>query len=163
MYQLKSTQKLATDMETAWEFLSNPENLAEITPDMGFKILSGADKAMVPGQIIQYKVSPFPGIRTTWVTEITHVKDKNYFVDEQRFGPYRFWHHKHFIKESEDGVVMEDIVDYKIPLGILGRFAHFLFIKKKLYSVFEYRKNKLAALFGEPGDKNTFITIRKIK
>lgn len=116
---------------------------------MGFITLSGDDRPMFPGQIIQYIVTPVLGIPTKWVTEITHVIDKKYFVDEQRFGPYSLWHHKHFIKEIPGGVEMEDIIDYKIPMGILGQLVHPILVKPKLNEIFEYRKTKLIALFGE--------------
>jgi ligand-binding SRPBCC domain-containing protein len=136
-------------MDKAWNFLSDPANLKVITPEhMGFHILSGADRPMFAGQIIQYKVSPFPGFTTKWVTEITHVDEGHYFVDEQRFGPYALWHHKHFIKKIDEGVEMEDIIDYKIPLGILGQLAHPLIVKKQLLEIFKYREQKLKELFG---------------
>lgn len=136
-------------MQEAWDFLSDPANLKVITPDhMGFEILSGADRAMYPGQIIQYIVRPFPWMPTKWVTEITHVKEGSYFVDEQRFGPYSLWHHKHFIKPVEGGIEMEDIVDYKLPLGVLGRIMHMLVVKKQLKTIFNYRREKLISMFG---------------
>ena len=116
---------------------------------MGFDIISGADRTMFAGQIIQYRVTPIGGIPTQWVTEITHVKDKEFFVDEQRFGPYSLWHHKHFIKAIPGGVAMEDIVDYKLPLGVLGRIAHPILVKPKLKEIFNYRYLKLIELFGE--------------
>lgn len=148
IYTLKKTQFLPISAETAWEFLSDPKNLKSITPDyMGFNILSGADRPMYPGQIIQYIVTPIMGIKTKWVTEITHVKDKMYFVDEQRFGPYALWHHKHFIKNVEGGIEMEDIIDYKIPFGWLGQLMHPILVKPKLKEIFAYRKQKLEELF----------------
>lgn len=148
IYTLKKTQFLPISAETAWEFLSDPKNLKSITPDyMGFNILSGADRPMYPGQIIQYIVTPIMGIKTKWVTEITHVKDKMYFVDEQRFGPYALWHHKHFIKNVEGGIEMEDIIDYKIPFGWLGQLMHPILVKPKLEEIFAYRKQKLEELF----------------
>lgn len=116
---------------------------------MGFKTLSGDDRAMYPGQIIHYTVTPMLGIKLQWVTEITHVADKSFFVDEQRFGPYSFWHHKHFLKEIPGGVEMEDIVHYKIPMGFLGTLAHPFLVKPKLEEIFEYREKKLIELFGE--------------
>ena len=149
IYTLHAVQKLPISMETAWDFLSNPANLKTITPDyMGFHILKGADRKMYPGQIIQYIVTPIAKIPTKWVTEITHVKELEYFVDEQRFGPYALWHHKHFIKPIEGGVEMEDIVDYKLPLGVLGQLAHPILVKPKLKEIFDYRKNKLEEIFG---------------
>lgn len=115
---------------------------------MGFNIVSGADRPMFAGQIIQYIVTPVLGIKTKWVTEITHVEDGKYFVDEQRFGPYSLWHHKHFIHEIDGGVEMEDIIDYKLPLGFLGQWAHPFLVKPKLKEIFDYRKEKLTAMYG---------------
>jgi len=116
---------------------------------MGFNIISGGDRPMFAGQIIQYIVTPIAGIKTKWVTEITHVRNKEYFVDEQRFGPYALWHHKHFLKEIPGGVEMEDIIDYKLPLGILGQMAHPFLVAPKLKEIFDYRQEKLVELFGE--------------
>ena len=150
IYTLHKKQQLPISIETAWKFLSDPKNLKTITPDyMSFNILSGADREMYAGQIIQYIVTPVLGIKTKWVTEITHIEDKKYFVDEQRFGPYALWHHKHFIKEIDGGVEMEDIIDYKIPLGVLGQLAHPILVKPKLNEIFNYRQKKLIELFGE--------------
>jgi ligand-binding SRPBCC domain-containing protein len=148
MYQYTSRQELATTMEEAWSFLSDPKNLKRITPDyMGFDILSGAERNMFSGQIIQYRLTPILGIPFRWVTEITHVQEGAFFVDEQRFGPYTFWHHKHFIKKTENGVIMEDIVDYKLPLGPLGWLAHALFVRVKVKQIFDYREKALNEIF----------------
>jgi ligand-binding SRPBCC domain-containing protein len=116
---------------------------------MSFDIISGDERPMFAGQIIQYIVTPILGIKTNWVTEITHVVDKQYFVDEQRFGPYALWHHKHFIKAVKGGVEMEDIIDYKVPFGFLGRLFHPLLVKPKLTEIFEYRQKKLIEMFGK--------------
>ena len=150
VYRLSSKQQLPISMDQAWSFLSDPRNLKEITPKyMSFDIISGADRPMFAGQIIQYIVTPILGIKTTWVTEITHVVDKEYFVDEQRFGPYALWHHKHFIKPVEGGVEMEDIIDYKVPLGFIGRLVNPILVKPKLTEIFNHRTKKLIELFGE--------------
>jgi len=149
IYTIHKKQRLPISVKQAWEFLSDPRNLKTITPEyMGFNILSGADRPMFSGQIIQYIVTPVLGIKTKWVTEITHVIDNYYFVDEQRFGPYSLWHHKHFIKEIEGGVEMEDIVDYKLPFGFLGQLVHPILVKPKLEEIFNYRTKKLEELFG---------------
>ncbi|MGB1080260.1 MAG: SRPBCC family protein [Flavobacteriaceae bacterium] len=148
MYQYTSKQELATTIDQAWTFLSDPKNLKRITPDyMGFDIISGAERKMFPGQIIQYRLTPVLGIPFRWVTEITHVQEGEFFVDEQRFGPYTFWHHKHFIKKTSNGVVMEDIVDYKLPLGPLGWLAHALFVRAKVKKIFDYREKALNEIF----------------
>jgi ligand-binding SRPBCC domain-containing protein len=150
LYNLHATQKLPISLEEAWEFLSNPANLKVITPEyMTFKIISGADRPMYAGQIIEYIVTPLLGIKTTWVTEITHVEPLKYFVDEQRFGPYALWHHKHFIKEIEGGVEMEDLVHYKVPFGFLGKLVHPFLVKPKLQEIFNYRTKALEDKFGK--------------
>lgn len=149
IYTLHAKQNLPISREQAWQFLSDPKNLKVITPDyMGFNIQAGADRTMYAGQIIEYIVTPILGIKNRWVTEITHVVDQEYFVDEQRFGPYSLWHHKHFIREIEGGVEMEDLLHYKLPYGFLGQLAHPFLVKPKLDEIFEYRKNKLVKLFG---------------
>ncbi|NER11476.1 Ligand-binding SRPBCC domain-containing protein [Muriicola jejuensis] len=163
MYRLTASQSFPISRETAWEFLSDPANLKVITqPSMGFEILCGAERKIYPGQIIQYKVNPFPGYSTKWVTEITHVKDGVYFVDEQRFGPYALWHHKHFIHDIEGGVEMEDIIDYKLPLGILGDLAHPLVVKKQLVSIFQFREEQLNKRFGTLENTSKPLNIIKI-
>ena len=154
IYTFHTKQRLPITVNEAWDFLSDPRNLKIITPDyMGFNILSGAERPMFPGQLIQYIVTPIAGIKTKWVTEITHVRDKEYFVDEQRFGPYSLWHHKHFIKEIEGGVEMEDIVDYKLPFGIIGQWIQPFLVAPKLKEIFSFRRQKLIELFGEYSDE----------
>ena len=116
---------------------------------MSFNILSKIDRPLYTGQVIQYNVTPLLGIKTKWISEITHIEEKKYFVDVQMYGPYALWHHKHFVKEIEGGVELEDIIDYKIPLGILGQMVHPFLVKPKLEEIFNYRQEKLLALFGK--------------
>ena len=150
IYSLHKTQKLPISLDEAWEFLSNPKNVKIITPDyMSFNIISKIDRPLYIGQIIQYIVTPLLGIKTKWVSEITHIQEKKYFVDEQMYGPYSLWHHKHFIKEINGGVELEDIIDYKVPLGIIGQLIHPILVKPKLEEIFSYRQKKLIELFGE--------------
>ncbi len=115
---------------------------------MGFHIIENENTEMYSGQIIKYTVSPILGIKINWVTEITHVKNLEYFVDEQRFGPYSFWHHKHFIKEIKGGVEMVDILDYALPFGIIGRIFNPIIVRPKLDEIFNYRREKLIKIFG---------------
>jgi ligand-binding SRPBCC domain-containing protein len=149
IYTLKRHQFLPISLERAWEFFSTPKNLAKITPEhMGFNILyiSGGDKAYA-GQIIRYHVSVLPGIKVHWVTEITQLKEPNYFIDEQRFGPYALWHHQHHFKEVPGGVEMRDEVNYAIPLGPLGRLAHFIFVGREVNRIFDHRFKVLEEYF----------------
>lgn len=149
-YQLIKTQKLPSTINEVWDFISSPSNLKEITPEhMGFLVTSqNGDEKMYPGMIITYKVSPVLGIKLNWVTEITQVKDHEYFIDEQRIGPYAMWHHQHKIQAIEGGVFMTDIITYQPPLGFLGTIANSLIIKKQLQEIFDYRKIALEKRFG---------------
>lgn len=149
--RLIAEQELKISIDKAWDFLSNPQNLKVITPpEMGFVVKTTTDiDIMYPGQIIEYTVSPLLGIKTSWVTEITYIKHQEYFVDEQRFGPYQLWHHKHFLEAFPDGVKMRDIIDYKVPFGILGKMLNKLIIEKKLRHIFKYREQKLIELFSK--------------
>ncbi len=149
IYNLHRKQFLPISLPEAWDFFSSPRNLAKITPDhMGFKIqyISGGDKTYA-GQIIRYKIQILPGISSGWTTEITHVQEPHYFVDEQRFGPYALWHHQHHFKEVPGGVEMTDEVNYAIPLGVLGRLAHWIFVGREVNRIFDYRFKKLEEFF----------------
>jgi ligand-binding SRPBCC domain-containing protein len=151
VYALKTVQFIPVNIETAWEFFSNPANLQKITPsNLGFQIISKhhGDK-MYAGQIIEYKVKPVLGIPLYWMTEITHVEEHQFFVDEQRFGPYSLWHHQHHFKQVEGGVEMTDIVHYKIPFWFLGDIAHALFVKRQLKQIFDHRYLVVEQLFAK--------------
>ncbi|MEL4454737.1 SRPBCC family protein [Lutimonas vermicola] len=150
IYQLSATIQVPIDIDEAWEFLSDPSNLKVITPDyMGFHILSATEPVMYSGQIISYTVSPLLGVKLNWVTEITHVDDKKYFVDEQRIGPYAMWHHKHFLKEIENGTEIRDVVHYKLPLPLIANRFHSILVKPKLKEIFKYRSKALVSMFGK--------------
>ena len=147
--QIIREQYLKTDIQTIWDFVSSPSNLNEITPkDMQFQFISNnKDQKMYPGMIILYKVSPLFKIPLSWATEITHVNEKKFFVDEQRLGPYKIWHHEHHFEKTDDGVLMKDIVTYVPPFGIVGSIANSLFIRKKLNQIFDYREKVLERIF----------------
>ena len=149
IYTLEASQELNIPLSEAWNYFSSPENLSNITPPkMGFHITSKVDKKAYQGQIITYKVSPFLFVKTNWVTEITAVKEHQFFIDEQRFGPYSMWHHEHFFESLPNGnTLMKDKISYKIPFGFLGSIAHPLFVKKQLQSIFEYREKVLDTIF----------------
>ena len=150
-YQFHFSQKINSSREEIWEFIATPRNLQKITPDyMGFEILSkDMPEKMYQGMIISYNVRPVLGINTNWVTEITHIQDKEYFVDEQRVGPYTIWHHQHRLKPLDKGFLMEDIVSYKPPFGFLGNIANSLFIRSKIKEIFAYREKALELQFGK--------------
>ena len=149
-YQFQKHQKISTTIDEIWDFISSPANLKEITPDyMGFDITTkNLPDKMYAGMVISYEVSPLLGIKTTWVTEITHIIEKQYFVDEQRVGPYSLWHHQHIIEPIEDGVLMTDIVSYQPPFGFLGAIANALIIKNKLNEIFDFRTRAIETKFG---------------
>jgi ligand-binding SRPBCC domain-containing protein len=150
-YLLKTEQAMPISLDEAWDFFSSPLNLAKITPkEMNFVVTSdyNGEAKMYPGMIITYKISPIFGIKMNWMTEITHVKDGEYFVDEQRFGPYALWHHQHHFKEIKGGVLMIDILNYAIPYGIIGRLSNSLLVEKQIKKIFNYREKAIIDLFG---------------
>ena len=151
VYSLQTVQKIPISVEEAWRFFSRPDNLKYITPDnLGFTVISKYHgDLMYAGQIIEYKVSPLMGIPLYWMTEITHVVDGKYFVDEQRFGPYSLWHHQHHFKAIEGGVEMTDIVHYKVPFWILGDVANWLLVKAQLKKIFSFRFKVVEEKFGK--------------
>jgi ligand-binding SRPBCC domain-containing protein len=148
IYKIETVQHVNASLDECWDFFSSPQNLQKITPnDMGFQITDFDNKSVYPGQVIQYKVSPLLGIKLSWMTVITAVKDKAYFIDEQRFGPYTLWHHKHFFEATENGTKMTDVVHYALPLGFLGRIMNTLVVKNKLKEIFDYRCVKVDVMF----------------
>lgn len=154
MQHLERKQFIPVTLNEAWAFFSDPGNLSRITPpDMGFKITTPVFNGPVyPGMIIAYIVKPLFSIPVRWVTEITHAEHLEYFIDDQRVGPYKLWHHQHFFKEVGGGVEMIDIVHYQAPFGIFGRLAEWLFINNKVKSIFDYRNRVLSDIF--PGGAN---------
>ncbi len=145
-------------MDVAWDFFSKPDNLKEITPsNLGFQILSKHHGSrMYAGQIIEYKVKPILGIPLYWMTEITQVVDKQFFIDEQRYGPYSLWHHQHHFKEIEGGIEMTDIVHYKIPFWFLGDIANAILVKSELKKIFGFRFRKAEEVLGKwPGQQES--------
>jgi ligand-binding SRPBCC domain-containing protein len=150
IYRLQYEQVLNTSIAEAWRFFSQADNLEKITPSyMRFDITSPVTgKPVYAGEVITYIIRPVLGIPLRWMTEITHVKEGEYFVDEQRQGPYGLWHHQHHFEAVNGGVKMTDIVHYSLPLGMLGRVAHALFVGKQLKEIFAYRQKRVKELFG---------------
>ena len=161
VYQLQSVQKVPARLEDVWKFFSNPNNLLAITPPfLNLKVTNEIyGSEAYAGQIITYTVKPLLGIPLFWMTEITHVKPMEFFVDEQRKGPYKLWHHQHHFKEIDGGVAMTDIVHYRLPFGILGRLAHPLVVQGKLKEIFNYRFHKVNELFGAWKDQQINIRL----
>jgi len=149
LHCLSREQRLPITMEAAWEFFSSPRNLDAITPpELGFRIVHLPDETMHEGQIITYKVKAAPALWLSWVTEIKAVEHGRAFVDEQRSGPYRFWHHRHTFEPIEGGVLMKDLVHYALPFWPFGEIAHALFVREKLRRVFDFRRAELERRFG---------------
>lgn len=156
IYTLTSEQILSISLEKAWEFFTVPTNLDKITPkEMDFKITNNPPEKTYLGQIITYKIGILPFLKSNWITEITHFESplknetrKGFFVDEQRFGPYAMWHHEHHFEETTNGdVKMTDIVNFKLPFGILGDLLAGFYVKNKVKFIFESRFKILENLF----------------
>lgn len=154
--RLHSVLRLPIGLSIAWDFFSDPRNLRRLTPpSLGIEITSVPPPRMVPGMIITYTIRPLLGIPVRWVTEITHVREPHLFVDEQRFGPYRFWHHQHHFREVDGGIEMEDLVHYGLPFGGIGRVLGGSYVRRQLAGVFSFRRTFLEETFGTmPGTRS---------
>ncbi|MFT3936973.1 MAG: SRPBCC family protein [Chitinophagaceae bacterium] len=160
VYTIRAVQQIPADINTVWDFFSRPDNLQQITPkSLDFTIISKHNgNKIYAGQIIEYKLRPLLGIQLYWMTEITHVQDRVYFVDEQRFGPYALWHHQHHFKEIPGGIEMTDIVHYKIPFWFLGDIANALFVRRQLKTIFDFRYQKTSEMLGAfSGERSPLI------
>ncbi len=149
IYQFKTEQYIPAHIDEVWEFISSPNNLKQITPSyLDFKIKSNTLKEkMYEGMMIAYTVKPLLNIKINWLTEITQIEAKKYFIDEQRTGPYKIWHHEHHLTEINGGVLMTDLVTYKPPFGLIGSLANMLLIKRKINEIFDYREQVLNQIF----------------
>ncbi len=151
IHLLRRQQIIHGNPDAVWKFFSTPANLARITPPyMNFTVTSeDVGEEIYPGQIITYKVSPLLHIPLFWMTEITHVQQGKMFVDEQRKGPYKLWHHQHHFEPTDKGVLMTDVVHYRLPLGLLGAVAHSVFVRRQLEDIFDYRHHAVLEIFPE--------------
>lgn len=149
IHYLHREQFIPAPVDRVWNYFADPKNLNEITPpDMNFEIVAGGDECMYEGQIVEYRVEFIRGLRSLWLTEIAHVREEKYFVDDQRLGPYRFWYHEHFFQPSNAGVKMTDHITYAAPFGFLGDMVNFMWIQNRLAYIFDYRRQKISDLFG---------------
>lgn len=161
IYQLHSKQVLPVSREEAWRFFSIPENLDRITPDdLSFEIRSGSDEKTFAGQVITYRIRPILNIPMLWVTEISQCVDEHYFIDEQRFGPYRFWHHLHRFSTHDSGMLMEDVLHFALPGGWAGELVAGSFVQKKVSGIFEHRGRILQDIF--PGASTAENILKKL-
>lgn len=152
IYTMERTQIIPADLEKVWAYFATPRNLNAMTPpDMDFEFTRGGDEPMYAGQVIEYRVAIVPGVRVRWLTQITHVREQAFFIDEQRIGPYRLWIHEHCFEPVDGGVRMTDRVIYALPFGSLGRIIHALFISSRLKQIFDYRYRKVEEIFGQGG------------
>ena len=148
LYSINVKQQLPISQEEAWNFLASADNLSKIMPDdMQFEVQSKIEHSIYPGQLIEYKVTPIKGFTTKWVTEINHVKKPHYFVDTQLIGPYKIWHHTHYLYPNDEGVLIEDQVRYQMPFGKLGELLHPIVVKPQLNKIFKAREEKMNNLF----------------
>ncbi|HYO21154.1 MAG TPA: SRPBCC family protein [Flavisolibacter sp.] len=151
VFSLYSRQNVPKTIEEVWRFFSDAKNLLTVTPPhLNLKVTNDVyGEEVYAGQVVTYTVRPLLNIPLSWMTEITHVEPLKYFVDEQRKGPYKLWHHQHHFKAIEGGVEMIDIVHYRLPFGVIGSIGNALIVKKELEKIFLYRYQKIIELFGK--------------
>jgi ligand-binding SRPBCC domain-containing protein len=146
--RIKYQQIIDSSLKDVWDYFATPLNLNSLTPpDMQFQIIYGGEKPMYEGQLIEYRIQFMPFLKSRWLTEITHIKEQTCFIDEQRIGPYQFWHHEHLFKDDPSGVQMTDLVTYLLPFGPLGDLLHKLWIGPRLKTIFDYRASQVNKVF----------------
>lgn len=151
VHVLATAQDLPIDIEEAWRFFADPWNLPRITPPwLALRITSQPPPQIFPGLVITYTLRPLRFLVTDWVTEISHVSEGSYFIDEQRLGPYRFWHHLHRFEAVPGGTRVMDVVHYALPFGAIAEWLHQWSVRPRLREIFRYRRAMLQQLFGEP-------------
>lgn len=147
-YQLRRTQIIPKPVDEVFPFFAAPENLQILTPGfLDFRILTPSPIPMRVGTLIDYRLSLF-GVPLTWRTRIESYEPGVSFVDVALESPYRRWHHLHTFTPAPDGTRMEDLVDYELPMGPLGRVAHALVVERTLARIFDYRADAVRATFG---------------
>ena len=148
LYKIENKKIIKSDIKNCWDFFSDPLNLEKLTPgNMFFKINLKEKRSVYPGMLIDYSIKPILNLKFKWITEITAVEKNKYFIDEQRFGPYKFWHHQHFFNETDEGTEITDEVKYILPFGIFGQLIHPLIVKPKLDEIFKYRNIQIDKIF----------------
>ena len=147
--RIQTIQRLPIQVEEAWDFFTSPGNLSLITPPwLDYRLSSNPPEYMHPGTLYSAQIRPFPGISMQWITEITYIRPPSLFITDQRVGPFKVWHHEYHFREHADGVELEDIVQYGLPLGPIGSLVHDLYVRRKLHEVFTYRAQSLERRFG---------------
>jgi ligand-binding SRPBCC domain-containing protein len=153
IYTLQRKEIVGLPLAQCWDFFSNPANLEKITPpELGFAVKSSLPEKVYPGLMIEYTVSPLLGFKLSWLTEIVHVNEPYHFVDEQRVGPYRLWHHEHFFREiSSNEVEVSDLIHYVPPFGLFGGIINALAVRPQLERIFDFRTEALKRILSRPG------------
>ena len=150
IYHLYRRQHLNLTIHEAWKFFSSPYNLNDITPDFfHVKITSEVPEKIYAGLMISYRMKAVLGIPMDWLSEISHCDEPKRFVYEQRIGPFKFWSHEVCLTEEQNGVVLEDIMFYAMPMGWLGQFINSVLIASKLEHIFDNRRNYLHSTWGD--------------
>ena len=161
LHRLQRRQHLPVSADAAWRFFSSPLNLPYITPGwLNLTPVGPLPERMFAGMMIRYRLTPLLGIPVTWISEITHVDEPHFFVDEQRFGPYRFWHHQHHFRPFNGGVEMIDTVSYGLKYSIVGTAMHALLIRRRLEEIFNFRQQTLAQYFSHPAGRSARVQER---
>lgn len=146
-HTLRREQWVPRPLEEVFAFFSDAANLGKITPAwLGFRVLTPGPIHLATGSRIRYRLS-LHGAPVSWTTEIRRWDPPRRFIDIQLGGPYRLWHHTHRFEESNGGTKMTDVVRYRLPFGILGRWINRVMVRRDLQRIFDYRNEQIRALF----------------
>jgi ligand-binding SRPBCC domain-containing protein len=151
IYRLHRRQVVGGVLTDVFGFFKSPGNLEALTPPwLGFRVMHASDAEVLEGTHIAYRLR-LRGIPIRWESRITEFQENVMFADEQLVGPYRRWYHRHLFRAVPDGVAIEDVVEYQLPFGVLGRLAHAMFVRRQLHQIFDYRAAVIGARFPQTG------------
>jgi ligand-binding SRPBCC domain-containing protein len=146
-YRLHRCQVVAGDLPDVFGFFKSPRNLEAITPRwLRFRVVGATDPEVREGTRLTYRLR-LHGVPVRWESRIAEYVENGMFADEQVVGPYRYWYHRHLFRPVLGGVAIEDVVEYQLPLGVLGRLAHAAFVRRQLTGIFDHRARVIGERF----------------
>jgi ligand-binding SRPBCC domain-containing protein len=170
-YQFQAEQWLPYTVERTFGFFADPANLPRLMPAWQKAKIESASYVAPPPAPVAFagaeKITagtgtrltltilpvPFSPVRLPWVAVIEDFRWLAGFCDVQEKGPFQYWRHCHSVTpETRDGVSgtrLRDAVEYEMPLGVLGRVANALFVRRQLAATFAFRQRKTLELMAQ--------------
>ena len=137
---LERRQVVAGRLSDVFSFFKDPRNLEAITPPwLRFRVHSSTTETVERGTEIDYRLR-WHVVPMRWRSRISEYEENRTFVDEMLRGPYAFWRHRHDFAEVATGIEIVDVVEYRLPFGLIGRLAHASVVRSQLEAIFDFRQ-----------------------